>query len=143
VSYEGQAAIELEQAADPSCSDSYPCPIAGGVLDGVALIASMAEDLASGRPVREAAAAFHNGLASALIVACRDVAEAELLGTVALSGGSFQNQLLAERVTSGLEAAGLEVLVHRRVPPNDGGISLGQAVIANARIGEGLEDRTD
>lgn len=143
VSYEGQAAIELEQAADPSCSDSYPCPINDGVLDGVALIASMAEDLAAGRPVHEAASAFHNGLASALISACRLAAEAEPLRTVVLSGGTFQNQLLAHRVTSGLEDAGFEVLVHHRVPPNDGGISLGQAVIANARIGEGLEDRRD
>jgi hydrogenase maturation protein HypF len=53
---------------------------------------------------------------------------------VALSGGTFQNQLLAERVARGLQQAGLEVLTHHRVPPNDGGISLGQAVVANARL---------
>ncbi|MGQ0678841.1 MAG: carbamoyltransferase HypF [Actinomycetota bacterium] len=133
VSYEGQAAIELEQAADPRCDLAYPCSIEGDKIAGEELIGHLAEDLAAGRPVPEAAAAFHNGLADVLVTAAKRAAAEEGLRTVALSGGSFQNQLLAERVTLGLESAGLEVLTHCRVPANDGGISLGQAVIANAR----------
>jgi hydrogenase maturation protein HypF len=79
------------------------------------------------------AARFHNGLAAATVAACRGVREATGLETVALSGGVFQNLLLLERVVAGLGADGFRVLVHSRVPPNDGGISLGQAAVAGAR----------
>jgi hydrogenase maturation protein HypF len=134
VRYEGQAAIELEQIADPATTRSYPCSLEGGRIGGVDLIAALAEDLAAGVPTSEVAGAFHNGLAAVLVKAARDAAEANGLATVALSGGSFQNRLLADRVEAGLIEAGLEVLTHHRVPPNDGGISLGQAVIANAKL---------
>jgi hydrogenase maturation protein HypF len=79
------------------------------------------------------AARFHNGLAAATVAACRSLREATGLGTVALSGGVFQNLLLLERTVAGLEQAGFRALVHSRVPPNDGGISLGQAAVAAAR----------
>ena len=79
------------------------------------------------------AAGFHNGLAAALVVACEEVREREGLKTVALSGGTWQNLLLMERVRAGLGARGFEVLVHQRVPANDGGISLGQVMVAGAR----------
>jgi hydrogenase maturation protein HypF len=134
VSYEGQAAIELEQLADPHVTRSYPCSVEDGLISGTELMAGLAGDLAGGRPVPEAAAAFHNGLAAALVTVAGRAASAHGLKTVALSGGTFQNQLLAERVARGLQQAGLEVLTHHRVPPNDGGISLGQAVVANARL---------
>ena len=82
----------------------------------------------------QVAARFHNGLAGALVRTCEKIRSDEKeSGPVALSGGTWQNLLLLDRVASGLERAGFEVLVHHRVPPNDGGISLGQAVIANAR----------
>ena len=134
VTYEGQAAIELEQAADPTVDDAYPCPVRDGLIDGVELMAHLAADLANRRPVPEAAAAFHNGLAKGLVEAAMAAAAEEGLTTVALSGGTFQNQLLASCVMRDLEAAGLEVLIHNRVPANDGGISLGQAAIANATL---------
>ena len=134
VRYEGQAAIELEQIADPATTRSYPCGLDGDRINGVDLMAALAEDLVAGVPVPEIAAAFHNGLAAVLIEVARMAAEAKGLTTVALSGGTFQNRLLAGRVERGLQEAGLEVLTHHRVPPNDGGISLGQAVIANARL---------
>ncbi|HYO00178.1 MAG TPA: carbamoyltransferase HypF, partial [Actinomycetota bacterium] len=134
VNYEGQAAIELEQVADPRCDRTYPCSLAGRQIQGVELMAALAEDLAAGVPQPEVAAAFHNGLAAVLVRVAREAAESNGLKTVALSGGTFQNQLLASRVERGLLEAGLEVLTHHRVPPNDGGISLGQAVIANARL---------
>jgi hydrogenase maturation protein HypF len=136
VNYEGQAAIELEQAADPSESSTYACPVgdAGGVLviDGVALIRTLAEDLMSGAPLPLVAARFHNGLAAALVEACSRVRDATGLAEVALSGGTFQNLLLLERVLRGLESGGFRVYRHGRVPANDGGISLGQAMVAGA-----------
>jgi hydrogenase maturation protein HypF len=135
VSYEGQAAIELEQLADPGVTLAYPCGVEGGLIDGAELMAALAGDLVDRRPLPEAAAAFHNGLAAALVKVAMQAAEAHRLGTVALSGGTFQNRLLVEGVARRLHEAGLEVLTHHRVPPNDGGISLGQAVVANARAG--------
>jgi hydrogenase maturation protein HypF len=134
VSYEGQAAAELEQLADPHCELAYPCSVTGGVIDGVELIAALAEDLAAGRPAPQAAAGFHNGLSGALVRVCEDLRARQGLATVALSGGTWQNLQLTERVRDQLVSAGFEVLLHRRVPPNDGGISLGQAVVANAVV---------
>jgi hydrogenase maturation protein HypF len=81
---------------------------------------------------------FHNGLADATVAAARDAASREGLSVVALSGGVFQNVVLLQRVLSGLAAAGLRVLVHRQVPPNDGGLCLGQAAVAAARDRAGL-----
>ncbi len=134
VAYEGQAAVELEQAADPSITRTYPCSVADGVIDGVELVAAVVDDLSTGTPVPEVAAAFHASLARSLVTACELTREEEGLNTVALSGGTFQNALLLRWVREHLERTGFEVLTHHRVPPNDGGISLGQAVIANARL---------
>jgi hydrogenase maturation protein HypF len=140
VSYEGQAAIELEQLADPVEAAAYPfdpepeAGDAGGlVLPGTALIRAVVADVAAGTPKPVVAARFHNGLAQAVVEVCRRVRAQRHLGTVALSGGVFQNLLLLERTVAGLEAAGFTVLLHGRVPPNDGGISLGQAAVAGAR----------
>jgi hydrogenase maturation protein HypF len=138
VNYEGQAAIELEQAADPSGEGAYPCPVEEDsgmlIIDGVALLRAMAEELVRRVELPLVAARFHNGLATALVAACRAVREATGLDRVALSGGTFQNLLLLERVTAGLEAESFTVYRHLRVPANDGGISLGQAVVAGARL---------
>jgi len=138
VNYEGQAAIELEQAADPAEMSGYCCPVRDGsgtlVLDGVDLLRSMAEELVGRVPLPTVAARFHNGLAAALVESCRLVREATGREQVALSGGTFQNLLLLERVTAGLEAQSFTVHRHRRVPANDGGISLGQAMVAGARL---------
>ncbi|HUK64680.1 MAG TPA: hydrogenase maturation protein HypF, partial [Dongiaceae bacterium] len=76
------------------------------------------------------AARFHNGLAMAIAAVARGVGERR----VALSGGCFQNRRLTESTAERLRAAGHEVLLHRRVPPNDGGVSLGQAAVAAARV---------
>jgi hydrogenase maturation protein HypF len=133
VTYEGQAAIELEQAADPGDHGGYRAPVGDDVVvDGVALVADAAADLAHGTPLAVVAARFHDGVAAAL-AACADAVRARTGLTVcALSGGTFQNILLLDATTRRLEARGFEVLVHRRVPCNDGGISLGQTVIAGA-----------
>jgi hydrogenase maturation protein HypF len=79
------------------------------------------------------AARFHNGLAGLIAACCELLRERTGLTTAALSGGVFQNLLLLETVTGLLEARGFAVLTHSRVPCNDGGVSLGQAVVAAAR----------
>ncbi len=135
VTYEGQAAIELEQVADAAVRDGYPDARVDGVIMASDLVRAVVGDLRSGVAVPVVAARFHHGLAGALVGAAADAARARGRDTVALSGGVFQNLLLLEAVRAGLEAAGLRVLVHSRLPCNDGGISLGQVAVAAARLG--------
>jgi hydrogenase maturation protein HypF len=135
INYEGQAAVELEQRADPREPGAYRARIEGGRpfrIAGADLVRAAVEDLAAGARPEAVAARFHNGVAAAVVAGCSLAREATGLGTVALSGGVFQNLLLLERTVAGLKARGFRVLVHGRVPPNDGGISLGQAAIAGA-----------
>ncbi|MBO0770448.1 MAG: carbamoyltransferase HypF [Actinobacteria bacterium] len=136
INYEGQAAIELEQLAAPAQADGYRARIDPGQpfqVRGSDLIAAAAGDLAAGLPPPVIAARFHHGVAALITGGCLLLRERHGLGTVALSGGVFQNLLLLTEVTARLEARGFRVLVHSRVPCNDGGISLGQAVVAAAR----------
>jgi hydrogenase maturation protein HypF len=136
INYEGQAAIELEQLADPAERTSYQAAIGIDELirvRGSDLIRAAAEDLAGGTTPPAVAARFHNGVVAAIVVACQALRDRRGLQTVALSGGVFQNLLLTSAVTSQLVDLGFTVLTHGRVPCNDGGISLGQAVIAGAR----------
>lgn len=136
INYDGQAAIELEQHADPTVIDTYPVRVLGGhplLLDGPDLIRAIADDLAAGTATPVIAARFHNSLALMIVEACERVRGGTSVGTVALSGGVFQNQLLLDRVVPALRGRGFRVLTHRRVPPNDGGISLGQVAVAAAR----------
>ncbi|MHB1534851.1 MAG: carbamoyltransferase HypF [Acidimicrobiales bacterium] len=140
VTYEGQAAIELEAlaaAVRPGSAESYPVEIAESgkqlILDPSPLVSAVIDDLGHGREAAQVAAAFHEGVAAATVEAATRLAAGRGLHTVALSGGVFQNARLSGLVEAGLVARGLEVLVHRQVPPNDGGISIGQAAVA-ARI---------
>jgi hydrogenase maturation protein HypF len=126
VTYEGQAAIELEQLASDARASAYDWRFG----DGVALVGHVHDDLAAGRPRAEIAAAFHETVAAAAAAACVEAGGEQ---SVVLSGGTFQNLRLLEATTARLGAAGLEVLTHRAVPPNDGGISYGQAAVAAAR----------
>jgi hydrogenase maturation protein HypF len=135
VHYEGQAAIELEQRADPAERGGYPVGLAGGLLRGTDLVRAAADDLLAGTAVPTVAARVHNGLADAIVACCADLRAATGVGVVALSGGVFQNLLLLDRAVDGLTADGFRVLTHQRVPTNDGGISLGQAAVAAARDG--------
>jgi hydrogenase maturation protein HypF len=133
VNYEGQAAIELEQRADRDEHGGYFSSVGGGVIRGADLVRAAADDLRNGVDPGRIAARFHHGLADATVRVCDAVrAEADIT-TVALSGGVFQNMLLLESVVDGLHRRGFTVLTHERVPPNDGGISLGQAAVAAAR----------
>jgi hydrogenase maturation protein HypF len=136
INYEGQAAIELEQLADPGERGRYRAGIDAVEpfrVRGADLIGAVAADLAAGVPREAVAARFHSGVAGVVEAGCLLLRERHGLATVALSGGVFQNMLLLSQVVTQLEERGFEVLTHSRVPCNDGGISLGQAAVAAAR----------
>src|SRR5206468_12932544 len=97
------------------------------------LLHAAIEDRTSGLPAPVIAARFHRGVAALIEAGCLLMRERYGLGTVALSGGVFQNLLLLRDTTARLAANGFRVLLHSRVPCNDGGISLGQAVVAASR----------
>jgi hydrogenase maturation protein HypF len=135
INYEGQAAIELETIADRGVTDRYEFEIAdGGVIKADVLIRRAVDDLLDGRPASEVSAKFHLAVAQLIVSVARDTRDRRRLNRVALSGGVFQNMFLLERARQMLAAEGFEVLTHSRVPANDGGISLGQAAVANARV---------
>jgi hydrogenase maturation protein HypF len=139
IDYEGQAAIELEMAAydsiDKVGDKGYPYSIIDG--DGVNIIqlkelfSAIVEDLFQGVSKAAISVKFHNTVAHIIFDMCRLIAKKTGINQVALSGGVFQNRLLFRKVVPLIESAGFSVLVHKQVPCNDGGISLGQAVIAN------------
>jgi len=135
-SYEAQPAMELEARADFT-SDHYDSGLDGEfpfVCDPKALLTDIIADLRAGRALEAIAGKIHATMAGWLVGACCRIRERSRLETVALSGGTFQNVLLLEQAVVRLEKEGFRVLVHRLVPPNDGGIALGQAAIAAAQI---------
>ncbi len=158
ISFEGQAAMALEFAADPQetgvyevgwetssvqrpTSDemfdvsrsTFDVSRAPYILDWAPLVSGVLADLRHGTPQSIIAARYHNTLIEAIVAVAQRVG----MTRVALSGGCFQNRLLTERAAARLEAVGFRVLLHRQVPPNDGGISLGQVAVAATRVGEG------
>jgi hydrogenase maturation protein HypF len=137
VTYEAQAAIALEAAcAGVPVGDAPGWDVEvlrdGGVavLDPSPLVARVVAERDRGTPVAAVAAGFHDGLGRAVADTAVDLAGAHGLDTVALSGGVFQNARLTEVVATRVAGAGLAVLVHEHLPPNDGAISVGQAAIA-------------
>jgi hydrogenase maturation protein HypF len=135
VSYEGQAAVALEMIADEREQRSYDFLAREKgeerVIGFRPLFAQLLRDLQGGEPKAAISARFHNTLVKVGVDVCRKIHRGGGPKKVTLSGGVFQNRFLLERMKTALESAGFEVLVHRRVPCNDGGLSLGQAVIAN------------
>jgi hydrogenase maturation protein HypF len=135
VNYEGQAAIELEMIAGAGQARNYEFEIVqGGIIKTEAVIRKAVEDLLNAVPSSQISAGFHLAVADLIAKIARQARDERNLHRVALSGGVFQNMFLLERVSQKLAEEGFEVLTHRRVPANDGGIALGQAAIANARI---------
>lgn len=138
VNYEGQAAIELETIASRNESHGYEFEIGdGGIIKAEKVIRQAVEDLLDGISSPEISAKFHLAVVNLIARLARQIRDERKLNRVALSGGVFQNLFLLERVCRLLIKDGFEVLTHSRVPTNDGGISLGQAAIANAKIGKG------
>ena len=132
--YEGQAAIELEAAASVAYG-VYPFELTGDESFEADLrpsIQAIAKEFSSGAPVPEISARFHRTMARVVRDACLRIRETDGLGRVCLSGGTFQNLRLLRHTVDELRERDFEVFVHHRVPANDGGLALGQAVIANA-----------
>jgi hydrogenase maturation protein HypF len=145
VSYEAQAAIELEWSARRA-APGHRAELAdladladlvtvedggdGIVLDPGALVARLVAERRAGTDVAVLAAGFHEAIGRAAVRVAVSTARARGIDAVVLTGGVFQNAYLTDVVERGLAAEGLQVLVHTRVPPNDGGLSIGQAAIA-------------
>ena len=131
VTFEGQAATWLEHLARPaSIVEPYPFPFEDAELDFRPLLECVARDRIRGRNPSEIARAFQRGIANGLADAIKILSKANGTETVVLSGGVFQNELLLEDVKSLLKGEALQILTNQAVPPNDGGISLGQAAMA-------------
>jgi hydrogenase maturation protein HypF len=141
ISYEGQAAIELEAAAVSGRQEElsgYPLQIDNQdqllQLDSSPLWQEMLDDLREGSAVETIAWRFHLGMASAISQMAMQLAEASNTRAIALSGGVFQNKTLFELVVDQLSDSGFNLLSHSQVPANDGGLALGQAVIGLAKM---------
>ena len=137
VNYEAQAAIEFESALDPSETGAYPFALRSGEIDPRPAFEALLTDLRMGTGIPVVSARFHNGVAEMVRQVCAAIRELTGLEEVALSGGVWQNMALLERAVPRLEAAGFRVYLHRQVPANDGGMSLGQSLVAAARLKEG------
>lgn len=135
INYEGQAAIELESIADNREKESYPYLFEKGEqaleIDVFPMILQILKDIQTKAiPSSLISARFHNTIAEITLRICQRIYQERGIKTVALSGGVWQNITLLSRTITLLENAGLNVLIHQFVPTNDGGIALGQAVIA-------------
>jgi hydrogenase maturation protein HypF len=131
-SYEGEAAMRLESLAMQVTEEVAPYPMTlGELIDPAPLFRAWAQDLAAGVSPVAMAARFHAGVAQAFAATARDLVRSGAAGAVALSGGCFQNATLLAMTLRALE--GVPVLTHRACPANDGGLALGQAVIAAAQ----------
>jgi hydrogenase maturation protein HypF len=131
--YEGQAAIELEMAAAQE-TGHYPFAFTGldpFEIDMRPAIVAIVEDFQAQIPVGAISSRFHRTMSRVVVDACMRIRQSDDLNRVCLSGGTFQNLRLLGQSAEGLRQRGFEVFTHHRVPPNDGGLSLGQALIAN------------
>jgi hydrogenase maturation protein HypF len=130
--YEAQAAIELEWLATGGVAPDpgYAFTLLDGAFDAAPVVRAMVDDLRQGRAVADIAAGFHLAVARVIALTASQISASHGLHTVGLSGGVFQNMLLARLARRELAAANLVVLTHRMVPPNDGGLALGQMAVA-------------
>jgi hydrogenase maturation protein HypF len=137
VSFEGQAAMELEAAAKPGSADVLPYRIfqegETSILDLIPLVKAIVEARLAGMQAPGLASAFHATLIASFIDMAGLLRERTGISRVALSGGCFQNRILLEGCADELVRGGFEVFTHQRIPANDGGVALGQAVIAGMR----------
>jgi hydrogenase maturation protein HypF len=146
IRFEGQAAMELEFAAEKSRTEmAYELRLSGGVtpfkseiqnprskiiLDWALLALSVLADATGGADMAEISAKFHNALAESVVAVAKKIGETR----VVLSGGCFQNRYLSERTVARLRAEDFQPYWHQRVPPNDGGIALGQVYAARNHL---------
>ncbi len=134
IHYDGQAAIELEMIADPAENGEYSFTVKEEegliITDPREAMRMLMRDKGKGVSLAAISARFHNGISRAMLEVCERLREESGIRTVALSGGVFQNMYLLSRAVSMLEKNGFRILTHARVPTNDGGVSLGEAVLA-------------
>jgi len=136
VNYEGQAAMELEMRSRPDVAAGYDFALVEEhpmQVDAAPVISAIVHDLEVSTPIEEIGARFHNAVAKMVVEVCGRLRDETGLQKVCLSGGVFQNRLLLRRTLEGLLAAGFQVFTHHLVPCNDGGIALGQAMVASKR----------
>lgn len=134
VNYEAQAAMELEAAADTAERGAYPFDVGQGVVDPAPVVREIVREVRARVPIGTIAGRFHNGVAEMTREVCERIRSDTGLVRVALSGGVWQNMMLLLGTVERLRAAGFEVLLHRQVPANDGGLALGQAAVAAWRL---------
>jgi hydrogenase maturation protein HypF len=141
--YEGQAAIELEMALGEDTDDCYPflyhheddcCTI-----NPAPVIKEICADLKAAKPIGYISTTFHNSIIAMIVETCSSLSDAFKINRVALSGGCFQNTYLLGQAIEKLTGKGFEVFYHQKVPPNDGGLALGQALIVNEQLTTGKD----
>jgi hydrogenase maturation protein HypF len=143
VSFEGQAAMELEMLATGSSGKPYPFDILRDkgephILEISAIIKAIVSDMETGQSNAKIAASFHQTIIDAFVIMAGEMRNSTGLTRVALSGGCFQNKILLEGAIDKLRNSGFDVFCHSQVPANDGGISLGQAVVSASMIKKGM-----
>ena len=134
VNYEGQAALEFEALADPTETGEYSFRLDQEQIQAATVFEALIADVMAGVDPSKISARFHNGLASCVLAVCLSIRAETSINEVALSGGVWQNITLLRRTLSLLNREAFRVYLHREVPTNDGGLSLGQAVVAAARM---------
>lgn len=143
ITYSAQAAIELEMLATGLASngEAYPVMISEQngekIINLDCLISALLQDIRSGMPVERISVKFHRSVAAMIVEMCRLISRDTGLNDVVLSGGVFQNRVLQTSAVAALRKAGYNVYIHHLVPCNDGGIALGQAVIAGLIFDQG------
>ena len=131
--YEGEAAMLLESAISGSSVEAYEFTLdRGGSIDTRPMFRRIVSELAAGHSAVHISDRFHTTISDMVSSTCRVIRDASGVNKVCLSGGVFQNLTLVDRTARVLAVAGFEVFTHSLVPPNDGGLALGQAAIATA-----------
>ncbi len=133
INYEAQAAMEFEALADPDEDGLYPFEI-GAQINPKPAIEALVADVRAGTSASTISARFHNGLARMVLESCRKLGDDLDVSEVALSGGVWQNMFLLRKTLALLEKNGFTVYLHHHVPANDGGLALGQAVVAGKKL---------
>jgi hydrogenase maturation protein HypF len=137
VNYEAQAAIEMEVIANMREPGYYPMALEGELIDPAPMLHGMIADLRNGVSQPILAARFHSGIAQMVLDTCLRLRKQFDIDEVALSGGVWQNTFLLSLTVGLLQENEFKVYLHRQVPTNDGGLALGQAVVAIARLQSG------
>ncbi len=132
--YEAEAPMKLEAIADENITAAYPFHFEEGIVSFAVTIKDIVKDLSDKEDKGVISAKFHNTVANAVWQMCEEIRTSEGINKVALSGGSFQNRYLTERTINLLKENNFQVYINQSVPPNDGGISLGQLAIAAQKI---------